>query len=238
MLADRQIEVWKEEVFGPAVASEILLDTHRILEREKSASWLVSGGRDGEKVARSIASSPLLEGLCLSSLHIFFADERFSHDPSLLNVSQLSPFLDVLKGWGMPSENIHPFPQLGSAEEGAKAYEEEIIDLGFSKGCSVSWLSCGPDGHVASLFPGKTHGSGLTAWENDSPKPPASRMSVSMGFIQSSLEVFLVAAQKEKREIVEKAVRIWGDPLIPATFCQGREKSAWRFSSLTLAQTF
>ncbi|MBQ1348587.1 MAG: 6-phosphogluconolactonase, partial [Aeriscardovia sp.] len=111
MLADRQIEVWKEEVFGPAVASEILLDTHRILEREKIASWLVSGGRDGEKVARSIASSPLLEGLCLSSLHIFFADERYSSDPSLLNVSQLSFFLDVLKGWGMPSENIHPFPQ-------------------------------------------------------------------------------------------------------------------------------
>ena len=78
MLADRQIEVWKEEVFGPAVAAEILLDTHRILEREKIASWLVSGGRDGEKVARSIASSLLLEGLCLSSLHIFFADGIFT----------------------------------------------------------------------------------------------------------------------------------------------------------------
>ena len=48
MLADRQIEIWKEEAFGPAVASEILLDTHRILKRGKRASWLVSGGRDGE----------------------------------------------------------------------------------------------------------------------------------------------------------------------------------------------
>lgn len=238
MLADRQIEIWKEEAFGPAVASEILLDTHRILKRGKRASWLVSGGRDGEKVARSIASSPLLEGLCLSSLHIFFADERYSSDPSLLNFNRLSFFLDVLKGWGMPEENIHPFPQLGSAKEGAKAYEEEILSLGFGEGCSVSCLSCGPDGHVASLFPGKGLGRGLTTWVCDSPKPPASRMSVSMEFIQSSLEVFLVAAQKEKREIVEKAVRIWADPLIPATFCQGKEKSAWRFSSLTLPQTF
>ncbi|MBQ5500178.1 MAG: 6-phosphogluconolactonase, partial [Aeriscardovia sp.] len=231
MLAERQIEVWKEEVFGPAVASEILLDTHRILEREKRASWLVSGGRDGEKVARAIASSPLLKGLRLSCLHVFFADERFSSDPSLLNFNRLSPFLDVLKGWGMPEENIHPFPQLGSAKEGAKAYEEEILSLGFGKGCSISWLSCGPDGHVASLFSGKSLGRGLTTWVGDSPKPPASRMSVSMEFIQSSLEVFLVAAQKEKREIVENAVRIWDDPLIPATFCQGKEKSAWRFSS-------
>ena len=238
MSAEREIEVWKEEAFGPAVASEILLDTHRILEREERASWLVSGGRDGEKVARAIASSPLLKGLRLSCLHVFFADERFSSDPSLLNFNRLSPFLDVLKGWGMPEENIHPFPQLGSAKEGAKAYEEEILSLGFGKGCSISWLSCGPDGHVASLFSGKSLGRGLTTWVGDSPKPPASRMSVSMEFIQSSLEVFLVAAQKEKREIVENAVRIWDDPLIPATFCQGKEKSAWRFSSLTLPQTF
>ncbi|MBO6020595.1 MAG: 6-phosphogluconolactonase [Aeriscardovia sp.] len=238
MSAEREIEVWKEEAFGPAVASEILLDTHRILEREKRASWLVSGGRDGEKVARAIASSPLLKGLRLSCLHVFFADERFSSDPSLLNFNQLSPFLDVLKGWGMPEGNIHPFPQLSCAEEGAKAYEEEILSTGFGKGCSISWLSCGPDGHVASLFPARTHPDGLTAWEDDSPKPPSSRMSVSMRFIRSSMEVFLVAAQKEKREIVEKAVRIWDDPLIPATFCQGKEKSAWRFSSLTLPQTF
>lgn len=238
MSAEREIEVWKGETLGTAVASEILLDTHRILNRQGRASWLVSAGRDGEKVARAISASPLLKGLELKRLYLFFADERFSKDPELLNFNQLSPFLDVLKGWGMPQENILPFPQLSSPEESAKKYEREIYRLGFEGGCSIAWLSCGPDGHVASLFPGKMRGRGLTTWEEDSPKPPLRRMSVTMGFIRKSLEVFLVAAQKEKREIAEKAVRIWDDPLIPATFCQGREKSAWRFSSLTLPQTF
>ena len=54
MSARREIEVWPEECFGEAVASEILLDTRRILEGGGRASWLVSAGRDGEKVARAI----------------------------------------------------------------------------------------------------------------------------------------------------------------------------------------
>lgn len=238
MNAKREIEVWDEDVFGVALSSEILLDTHRILSQEGKASWMVSAGRDGEKVARSIACNPLLRDLRLDLLQLFFADERYSKDPSMLNVNQLSPFLDVLRGWGMPEENIRPFPQLSCAKEGAKFYEREITDLGWKEGCSISWLSCGPDGHVASLFPGKMRGDGLTTWEDESPKPPSSRMSVTMSFIRKSREVFLVAAQKEKRETVEKAVRIWDDPQIPATFCQGKEKSAWRFSSLTLERTF
>lgn len=238
MSARREIEVWPEECFGEAVASEILLDTRRILEGEGRASWLVSAGRDGEKVARAIASSPLLSGVPLQNLHVFFADERFSCDPSLLNCVQLSPFFSVLQGWGMEERNIHPFPQLSSAKEGALSYQKEIRDLGFENGCSISWLSCGPDGHVASIFPGKERKGDLTIWEEDSPKPPSCRMSVSLEFIRRSREVFLVAAQKEKREIVEEAECDFDDPLIPATFCQGREKSAWRFSSLTVGQTF
>ena len=238
MWARREVEAWPEGCFAQAVASEILLDTRRILDFEGRASWLVSAGRDGEKVARGIASSPLLLGLPLQSLHVFFADERFSKDPSLLNFCQLSPFFSVLKGWSMPEGNIHPFPQLSSAREGALAYEKEIRDLGFEGGCSAAWLSCGPDGHVASVFPGKERKGDIAIWEDDSPKPPKSRMSVSLEFIRRSREVFLVAAQKEKREIAEKAVRIFDDPQIPATFCRGREKSAWRFSTLTLPQTF
>ncbi|MBO6003887.1 MAG: 6-phosphogluconolactonase [Aeriscardovia sp.] len=238
MSAEREVEVWPDEAFGPAVASEILLDTRRILDFEGRASWLVSAGRDGEKVARAIASSPLLPGLPLQNLHVFFADERLSQDPSLLNFVQLSAFFSVLEGWGMPKTNVHPFLQLSSSKESALAYEKEIIDSGFENGCSVAWLSCGPDGHVASIFPGKERQGNLTIWEDRSPKPPKSRMSVSLEFIRRSREVFVVAAQKEKGEIVQKAIRTFDDPLIPATFCQGREKSAWRFSSLTLAQTF
>lgn len=237
MSAEREIEVWGEDVFGPAVASEILLDTHRIM-REGKASWIISGGRDGEKVARSISCNPLLRDLRLNLLQLFFADERFSEDSSLLNATQLAPFLDVLKGWGMPEENIHPFPRLSCAKESAKAYEREIISLGFEGGCSLAWLSCGPDGHVASLFPGKMQRGRVATWVDDSPKPPSSRMSLTMDFIRKSREVFLVAAQEEKRPIAEKAVKVLDDPRIPATFCQGKEKSAWRFSSLTLERTF
>ncbi|MBR6440391.1 MAG: 6-phosphogluconolactonase [Aeriscardovia sp.] len=237
MWARREAEVWPEEAFGVAVASEILLDTRRILDFEGRASWLVSAGRDGEKVARGISSSPLLQGLRLQNLHVFFADERLSRDPSLLNFVQLSPFFSALEGWGMPKENVHPFPELSSSKESALAYEGEIRRLGFEGGCSVAWLSCGPDGHVASVFPGKEREGGITIWEDESPKPPKSRMSVSLEFIRRSREVFLVAAQKEKRGIVEKALRTFDDPLIPATFCQGREKSAWRFSTLTLPRT-
>ena len=40
MSARREIEVWPEECFGEAVASEILLDTRRILEGEEKLAAL------------------------------------------------------------------------------------------------------------------------------------------------------------------------------------------------------
>jgi len=86
-------------------------------------------------------------------------------------------------------------------------------------------LGVGPDGHVASLFPGiadiddRRDIFAIT----DSPKPPASRISFTMKFINEAREVWIVAAGESKAEAVAKIIE--GDLSIPASFVSGQERT-------------
>ena len=69
-------------------------------------------------------------------------------------------------------------------------------------------LGMGPDGHTASLFPGHPL---LTQIDNewvkylcDSPKPPASRVTLSLKAINNANFKVIVAAGEAKRSLIEK----------------------------------
>jgi 6-phosphogluconolactonase len=86
-------------------------------------------------------------------------------------------------------------------------------------------LGVGPDGHVASLFPGIADiddRRDIFAITN-SPKPPASRISFTMKFINEAREVWIVAAGESKAEAVAKIIE--GDLSIPASFVSGQERT-------------
>ena len=82
-------------------------------------------------------------------------------------------------------------------------------------------LGLGPDGHVASLFPGIADVDDLrTIFAiTDSPKPPAARVSFTMSMINSADEVWIVAAGESKAEAVTKIID--GDLAIPASYVRG-----------------
>ena len=75
-------------------------------------------------------------------------------------------------------------------------------------------LGMGPDGHTASLFPGHpllAHGGGSgsdrqasdvsVAFLTDSPKPPASRITLTLSVINASRSVAFVAGGSSKAEV-------------------------------------
>jgi 6-phosphogluconolactonase len=79
-------------------------------------------------------------------------------------------------------------------------------------------LGLGPDGHVASLFPGAAQIDRLekVIAITDSPKPPAVRASFTMSMINASTIIWIIAAGASKAEAVTKIIE--GDLSIPASY--------------------
>ncbi|MCL1899663.1 MAG: 6-phosphogluconolactonase, partial [Promicromonosporaceae bacterium] len=129
--------------------------------------------------------------------------------------------------------NIHPIPgpdATGSPEEAATRYAA-TLDLEQAR-FDVCLLGMGPDGHVASLFPGHPALMAATAGEagaaiavHDSPKPPPTRVSLTLAILNESREVWLVVAGCEKAEMVAAGLeRAEG---VPAGMVGGRRRTLW-----------
>ena len=86
-------------------------------------------------------------------------------------------------------------------------------------------LGLGPDGHVASLFPGiaDIDDQRKIFAITDSPKPPAVRISFTMKFLNASREVWIVVAGEGKADAVGKIIE--GDLSIPASYVSAQVRT-------------
>jgi 6-phosphogluconolactonase len=98
-------------------------------------------------------------------------------------------------------------------------------------------LGIGPDGHVASLFPGKDAQGQLVVAEHDSPKPPPMRLSLSYEAINSAREVWFTVAGADKQNAVATA---FGDnpQELPVGRVRGRERTVWFVDATAGATTW
>lgn len=89
-------------------------------------------------------------------------------------------------------------------------------------------LGMGPDGHVASLFPGHGLCNESSKWVasiNDSPKPPSERITFTFPVINSSAHVALVVAGSGKAEAVQAALKKTGN--VPAGSVSAEDELVW-----------
>mgnify|MGYP000919170098 CR=1 FL=1 len=82
----------------------------------------------------------------------------------------------------------------------------------------ITLLGMGPDGHIASLFPGRKQvllgtglpedpvegGKAVTVMVSDSPKPPAERVSVTLPIINNSRHVFFLITGEDKQDAISR----------------------------------
>ncbi|MCB9671006.1 MAG: 6-phosphogluconolactonase [Alphaproteobacteria bacterium] len=81
----------------------------------------------------------------------------------------------------------------------------------------VLLLGMGPDGHIASLFPGHAAltAPGRVLALSDSPKPPPERLTMSLSLLREASEAVVLITGASKRDATRRVLA--GDPHLPLT---------------------
>ena len=93
-------------------------------------------------------------------------------------------------------------------EAGADAYSDTLRSLG-SGAFDVLMLGVGPDGHIASLFPGFPQldvDDRIAVPVTGSPKPPPERISLTLSALNRAKAVWFMVSGDEKAPAVARAL--------------------------------
>ncbi|MDN4474297.1 6-phosphogluconolactonase [Demequina sp. SYSU T00192] len=226
------------EAVTDATAARLLVTLIDTLSVQDRADVVLTGGTVGIATLAAAARSPLASAIDWTSVHLWWGDERFvPAGDADRNEGQAQEAL--LGSLPLPEENIHRMgasSAFASAEEAAAAYADDIAAAG-APAWDVLMLGMGPDGHVASLFPGhagyEARGSEAIA-VHDSPKPPPTRVSLTLESIRRAKRVWIVAAGAAKADVVARSLH--GDLELPAAAARGTAETLWLVDAEAVAK--
>lgn len=84
---------------------------------------------------------------------------------------------------------------------------------------ALAWLGMGGDGHIASLFVGRSWDGDRVIHVPDSPKPPPERMSLTHALLSTASTHVLYAVGESKRDAIARVLR--EDSELPASTLSG-----------------
>ena len=198
---------------------------HDTLTRRPRFACAVPGG----SVARTVLPLVARRALPWTAVDLFLADERFvdlsSPDSNARAIREHWPGTRSATG-----PVLHPMPTSGDPDDAARMAAEELVRwLGVPPRFDLVILGVGPDGHVASLFPGRAWRE-RTEWViavRDAPKPPSTRLSLGLAAIAAAENVWFVAFGAEKAAAIRAARRDETSPLPAAIVARHARAVRW-----------
>ncbi|MCW2791503.1 MAG: 6-phosphogluconolactonase [Nocardioides sp.] len=230
-----RVEVHEDAgTLATSVAGELLSRLVDAQERGRVPHIGLTGGGIADAVHREIARLSPASDVDWSRVVVWWGDERFvaPDDPERNALAARAAFLDAV---GVPDENVHEMPSTATADDvgtAAAAYAAEVRAAGSGE-FEVLMLGMGPDGHIASLFPGHPAldvADAVAVAVTESPKPPPERISLTFEALDRSRAVWFLVSGEGKAAAVARALDEAHPPdvhEIPAVGVTGSEETIW-----------
>ena len=208
--------------------TRILDIIEHVLSERTIAHISLTGGTMGIATLKAWAENERVKDIDWSRVHFWFSDERFvpERSPERNDGQAIEALLAPLLSHGLVVGNVHrmgPSDIFTGLEAAAEHYAFEMRDYAGSGQWpapvfDITLLGMGPDGHIASLFPGRKQvllgtglpedpvegGKAVTVMVSDSPKPPAERVSVTLPIINNSRNVFFLITGEDKQDATSR----------------------------------
>ena len=236
--ANRQVLVHPDaDTLAAAAGARLLTEVADALVARGQAHVVLTGGSNGNALMAALAVSPARAAIDWAAVHFWWGDERFvPADDDDRNERQARA--ELLSSLPADPAKVHAMapsdgPDGDDVDAAAARYAAELVAVGGGAipEFDVVLLGVGPDGHVASLFPGHP---GLAVGDvpviavRESPKPPPTRISLTMPVLCGSRQVWLLASGPGKAEAVGKGLSPDpGRPVLPVARVHGRERTLW-----------
>ncbi|GAA1160853.1 6-phosphogluconolactonase [Nocardioides aquiterrae] len=229
MTSTPRIEVHPDSAtLATAVAGELLSRLADIQATGGVPQIALTGGTIAEEIHREIARLSPASDVDWSQVGIWWGDERFvAPDSPDRNAGQArAAFLDAVG-----ATQVHEMPSTADAADvdaGAASYAAELREHGSGE-FDVVMLGIGPDGHVASLFPGfpQLDATDIAVGVTDSPKPPPERISLTFAPLNRARSVWFLVSGDGKAPAVAQALGGADRHDIPAAGVTGHDETIW-----------
>jgi len=220
------------DALATAVAGELLA---RLVDAQSAGhdpQIALTGGTIADAVHRELARLSGSSEVDWSRVVVWWGDERFvASDSPERNAGQArAAFLSTV---GVDPAKIHEMPSTADAPDvdaAAVAYSDAVRMHGSGE-FDVTMLGVGPDGHIASLFPGAAQldvDDQIAVGVTDSPKPPPERISLTFAALNRSKSVWFLVSGDQKADAVARALAEGTDVHdCPASGVTGSEETIW-----------
>ncbi|WP_329278462.1 6-phosphogluconolactonase [Streptomyces sp. NBC_01451] len=238
-----------KELMAEAAAARLITKIVDAQASRGSASVVLTGGRNGNGLLAALASAPARDAIDWARLDLWWGDERFlpEGDPDRNITQAKAALLDAVP---LDPARVHAMPAsdgpYGSdVDSAAEAYAAELAKSADPEShgpvptFDVLLLGVGPDTHVASLFPelpAVRETDRTVVGVHGAPKPPPTRVTLTLPAIRAAREVWLLAAGEDKAGAAAIALSGAGEIQAPAAGAYGRQRTLWLLDAPAASQ--
>lgn len=228
------------ELLAAAAAARLVTRMVDVQAARGSVSVVLTGGGIGIELLRQLAATQAAGAVDWGRVEIYWGDERFlpAGHPDRNETQAWDALLDRV---GVDPARVHPMapsdgPLGDDPDAAAREYEALLArharpeDHAPVPTFDVCLLGVGEEGHTASVFPASP-----AVYETERsvvgvrgcPKPPPTRISLTLPALRCAAEVWLVAAGSAKAPVVAMALGGAGEVQVPAAGARGRRRTLW-----------
>ncbi|GAA5230248.1 6-phosphogluconolactonase [Arthrobacter cryoconiti] len=235
------------DVLAATTAARLITRLLDVQSERGEATVVLTGGSVGIATLRAVKESPARLAVDWSKVNFWFGDERYvpAQSPERNAGQAASALLDAID---VDPARVHFMAASDEVEDVQAAAADYISQLAVAAlhewendddstesapavpRFDVLLLGLGPDAHIASLFPEmagiRSLGVPVVPVTN-SPKPPASRVSLTLEAINTAQEIWIVAAGADKAAAVGLGLAGANPVQVPASGAKGINKTMW-----------